>query len=249
LGPVPHVSQDVDAVTVEFRQSRGGPVVTALMADASLGDIGTAYPWRTFRWYMGQKHYSGWYWSTTDQCSVIYESRLELCRLLYADFDLAVRHIVAQPFLLKSAVKGVVRRHVPDFLLITEAGPLVVDVKPKNKLAEATVADTLAWTRAAIESRGWSYEVWGEPLAVELNNLRFLSGFRRAQQFRPELVSELRNADLDNVSIGAATEGLAGWPRPLVRSTLLHLLWLQYFHVDLSRPLSASHILAPGAAR
>ena len=53
LGPVPHVSQDVDAVTVEFRQSRGGPVVTALMADASLGDIGTAYPWRTFRWYMG----------------------------------------------------------------------------------------------------------------------------------------------------------------------------------------------------
>ena len=78
-----------------------------------------------------------------------------------------------------SAVKGVVRRHVPDFLLITEAGPLVVDVKPKNKLAEATVADTLAWTRAAIESRGWSYEVWGEPLAVELNNLRFLSGFRR----------------------------------------------------------------------
>ena len=51
-------------MTVEFRQSRGGPVVTALMADASLGDIGTAYPWRTFRWYMGQKHYSGWYWST-----------------------------------------------------------------------------------------------------------------------------------------------------------------------------------------
>ena len=57
-------------MTVEFRQSRGGPVVTALMADASLGDIGTAYPWRTFRWYMGQKHYSGWYWSTTDQQQV-----------------------------------------------------------------------------------------------------------------------------------------------------------------------------------
>ena len=89
-------------MTVEFRQSRGGPVVTALMADASLGDIGTAYPWRTFRWYMGQKHYSGWYWSTTDQCSVIYESRLELCRLLYADFDLAVRHIVAAAVLASS---------------------------------------------------------------------------------------------------------------------------------------------------
>jgi hypothetical protein len=82
-----------------------------------------------------------------------------------------------------------------------------------------------------------------------LNNRRFLSGFRRAWQFREDLVADLRREDLDNVSIGEAMEGLPGWPRPLVRSTLLHLLWLQYFHVDLSQPLSASHILTPGAAR
>ena len=249
LGPVRRDSQDVDTVTVEFRRSRGGVVVTALMADASLDDISTACPWRTFRWYEGQRHYSGWYWSATDQCSVIYESRLEQCRLLYADFDLSVSHILAQPFMLRARVKSVGCQHVPDYLLITENGPVVVDVKPKDKLEDPVVASTLAWTRAAIESRGWSYEVWSEPPAVELNNLRFLSGFRRARQFRQELVSELRNTDLDNVSIGAATEGLAGWRRPLVRSTLLHLVWLQYFHVDLSRPLSASHILTPGAAR
>jgi hypothetical protein len=59
MGPVPRDSQDPDAVTVKFRQSRGGPVVTALIADASLDDISTAYPWRTFRWYKQQKHYSG----------------------------------------------------------------------------------------------------------------------------------------------------------------------------------------------
>jgi hypothetical protein len=37
---------------------------------------------------------------------VIYESRLELARLLFADFDESVRHIVAQPFLLKAYVAG-----------------------------------------------------------------------------------------------------------------------------------------------
>ncbi|MEV0990843.1 hypothetical protein [Streptomyces sp. NPDC049949] len=66
-----------------------------------LGLLRTARPWRTFRWHQGQKHYSGTYWSSTLRDHVIYESRLELGRLLFADFAPEVRHIVAQPFLLK----------------------------------------------------------------------------------------------------------------------------------------------------
>lgn len=46
-----------------------------------------AVPWRTFRWHRDQKHYSGFYWSATMRDHVIYESRLELARLLLADFD------------------------------------------------------------------------------------------------------------------------------------------------------------------
>jgi hypothetical protein len=41
-----------------------------------------ALPWRTFRWYNGQLHYPGTYWSATEAAHVIYESRLELSRLL-----------------------------------------------------------------------------------------------------------------------------------------------------------------------
>jgi hypothetical protein len=52
-------------------------------------------PWRVFRWYYGQSHYSGSYWSSTMSAHVIYESRLELARLLVADFDQSVNHIVA----------------------------------------------------------------------------------------------------------------------------------------------------------
>ncbi len=113
-----------------------------------------AEPWRTFRWYMGQKHYSGSYWSCTQSDHVIYESRLELARLLYADFDRDVAGIVAQPFLLRAEVDGALRRHIPDYLLATGEGPLVVDVKPRHRVARPEHAFTFAWTREAVEARG-----------------------------------------------------------------------------------------------
>lgn len=77
-------------------------------------------PWRTFRWREGQKHYSGLYWSSTMRDHVVYESRLELTRLLYADFDQVVTGVFAQPFLLSTTVDGRRRRHVPDFLVMRE---------------------------------------------------------------------------------------------------------------------------------
>lgn len=83
---------------------------------------------RTFRWCKGQKHYSGTYWSATAGDHVIYESRLELGRLLFADFHPGVRHIVARPFLIKAEVQGELRRHIPDYPLLTDGAPVVVAV-------------------------------------------------------------------------------------------------------------------------
>ena len=153
-------------MTVRFRQIRGGVVVTAPMAGASLEGLSTAYPWRTFRWYKGQKHYLGWYWVYDGSVFCDLRISVRTVALLYADFDLSVRHIVAQPGLLTSSVKGVARQHIPDYLLITKTGPLVADVKPRDKVNDPLVADTLTWTRAAIEGRGWTYEVWSEPPTV-----------------------------------------------------------------------------------
>ncbi len=83
---------------------------------------------------------------------VIYESRLELACLLFAGFDVSVRHISAQPFLLEAEVAGAVRKHIPDYLLATDAGPLVVDVKPQHR---ATTRRGKAWpARRAVRSSG-----------------------------------------------------------------------------------------------
>ena len=57
---------------------------------------------------------------------VIYESRLELSRLLFADFDPSVRAIVAQPFLLQTVVEEAAhdaRVELPaDVALVQELG-------------------------------------------------------------------------------------------------------------------------------
>ena len=79
-------------------------------------DLYEAAPWRTFRWYYGKRHYSGSYWSATQRDHVIYQSRLESAGLLFADYDQSVRHIVAQPFQLKTQVDGQSHKHVPDCL-------------------------------------------------------------------------------------------------------------------------------------
>lgn len=110
-------------------------------------------PWRTFRWRHGQKHYSGTYWSSTMRDHVIYESRLELTRLLYADFDPDVTAVYAQPFLLSTTVDDRLRRHVPDFLVLRDKDvPLVVDVKPRHLLARPKVNFALEWAREAVLS-------------------------------------------------------------------------------------------------
>lgn len=69
---------------------------------------------------------------------------------------------------------GKLRKHIPDYLLITEQGPMAVDVKPLRRLSKPEVAFTFDWTRRVVESRGGRYEVWSEPPTAQLENIRFL---------------------------------------------------------------------------
>ncbi|MFZ3595745.1 TnsA-like heteromeric transposase endonuclease subunit [Streptomyces sp. BH104] len=234
---------DSVTATVSIRQQRGAVVEDRDWATSPVDLLQSARPWRTFRWYKGQKHYSGTYWSATMRDHVIYESRLELSRLLFADFDPSVRGIVAQPFLLKTVLEGKVRRHIPDYLLLTGQTPVVVDVKPLHRLSKPEVGFTFSWTRQVVESRGWKYEVWSEPPAVELGNIRFLAGYRRDWLFSAEVLDELRDADLDGLRLGQAAECLPNRPEPQVRAAVHHLLWIQALVTELGRPLGPSHIL------
>jgi hypothetical protein len=240
----------VKSVVMSVRREDGGTDEHRVWPASPTEVFGSAVPWRTFRWHEGQRHYSGSYWCAMTSGHVIYESRLELARLLYADFDRSVRSVVAQPFLLQAQVDGVAGRHIPDFLLLREGGvPLVVEVKPRRLVDTPKVAFCLGWARQLVEAHGWGFEVWSEPPEAELANLRFLAGYRRAWLFDVGLLGEIRGrGDLDGVAFGEAVRSFPHQPAPLVRSAVLHLLWEQFFTTDLRTPLRASHRLRRSAA-
>jgi hypothetical protein len=234
---------------VSVRGADGSAVESRSWDTVPLEALVSAMPWRTFRWHLGQRHYSGTFWSSTQRDHVIYESRLELAMLLAADFDPSVSRIVAQPFLLCADVGAATRRHVPDYLLVTDAGPVVVDVKPRHRLDRPEVAHTFAWTREVVRRRGWRFDVRSEPPPIRLENLRFLAGYRRDWLFDPTLLAELQAADLHGRNLEEAFGCLPGWPTPLVRSAVLHLIWSGHFVVDLDQRLSGSHALSMGTVR
>ncbi|MFB7654193.1 MULTISPECIES: TnsA-like heteromeric transposase endonuclease subunit [unclassified Streptomyces] len=166
------------AATVSVRRQNGQVVEDRLWGTEPIKSLASAMPWRTFRWYKGQKHYSGTYWSATMRDHVIYESRLELSRLLFADFDPSVRGIVAQPFLLKTVLEGKVRRHIPDYLLLTRQVSVVVDVKPLHRLSKPEWRSPSAGlggrsnhgggrTRSGASLRLWNWRTSGSWRAIE----------------------------------------------------------------------------------
>lgn len=145
---------------VSFRDAVGRESEAGLTL-VSAEVLAAGRPWRVFRWRQGQAHYSGWYWSATTGGHVVYESRLELARLLLADFDPEVAMVAAQPFLVTAPSGGRVRRHVPDFLVISrDGGVRVVNVKPADQLELPKVADALAWAGEVFAARGWEHEIW-----------------------------------------------------------------------------------------
>lgn len=208
-------------------------------------DVTGLVPWRCFRSHRGQRHYSGAYWSTTTGEHVGYESRLELARLLFADMDPTVAWIVAQPFRMVAEIDGKQRSHVPDYLMsMVDGSFVVVDVKPSRRLDDPAVRFTFDWARETVADCSWGFEVFSEPDRVLLGNVRFLAGYRRGWLFDADRVAAVDQAVADGMSIGEAERALASSSDPRsVRPVLMHLLWSGRLRTDLTRPLSAMHML------
>ncbi len=218
------------------------------MANARLRLFDSAIPWREFRWYKGQRHFSGTYWSATMGAPVGYESRLEHANLLVVDFDPQVRWILSQPFLLEGDDRGTTRRHIPDFLIAhVDESVCVIDVKPAEKLSLPKVRDSLGWSRRVIEAHGWEYRVLSEPDPTLLANVQFLAGYRRRFQFVDTEIAAavelLRTPQTFNEAVRAVIP-IAGGHR-FARALVLHLLWSRQLKTDLGRQLSGMSLLDP----
>jgi hypothetical protein len=238
------VDLDLGSAAVSYRPAAGKERCRS--ADrVSLAALFEAVPWRTFRSYYGQRHYSGSWWSSTMRDHVIYESRLELSRLVLADFDPVVRRIVAQPFMMTATVQGHSRRHILDYLWDTADGPVVVDVVRAERLTHPDTELLCRWTRAVVEACGWDYRVLSEPPSVRLDGVAFLAGYRRDWLINAVILREMRSRidDLAGLTIAEAEAEFVAHPRPLVRAALMHMLWSHELLIDLDKPLRPAAVL------
>lgn len=221
----------------------GAEVTTTTWSELSPELVETACPWRTVRHAHGHSHHPGWAWSERAGRHVMFESRLELARLIEAEFDLSVRNIKEQPFLLTIRTEsGRLRRHIPDFLLLhLDRPPLLVNVKPPGWESNDRVREVFdAVERLSVE-RGWSYETWTGSNRLRRINLDWLAGYRRRATV-PATDEEL-DALLALVA-GPRTIGqLEAEGARLVaecRPAILHLLWTRALSIDIDQPLDVT---------
>jgi hypothetical protein len=230
---------------VEYRSGRGEFVETTLDLVAT-PDLIEGMPVREFRVYKGRRHYSGWYFSTTMNRFVVYESRLELARILLADFNPRVVGIAAQPLRLVGADGGRVRRHVPDLLLVDrDGGVLVVDVKAPERVAQENNQRVFAWTRRIVATRGWGFEVWAREDATVLANVRFLANYRLPSRMDASLVPDVLARVAEGTTMMAVEQAMSATPKALVRPVVLHLVWTGQLATDLSAPLGLLSPITP----
>jgi hypothetical protein len=247
----------MDTADSRSAKQQGEPVAWVRFADDStraipvsrlwLRDFEGSVPWRKLRSRHGQQHLSGSHWVATTGGHVIYESRLELARLLLADFDPDITAIYAQPLRLVAMVDGRRRAHVPDFLLASASGMVrVVNVKPADRLAKPKIAEALAWPGALVERHGWRYEIWSGCDPVVLDNVHFLAAYRRPGIVAGEAIEQAWAAVRDGEQLAVAEHRLAvahDQPPQAIRPALLALLWSARLVTDLTRPLSGASIL------
>lgn len=242
-----NAGQRASGVRVTYRVGSGAAADTTLDR-LRVDEVIAGLPVREFRWYKGRRHYSGWYWCATGQRLVVYESRLELARIMLADFDPAVIAVAAQPFRLIGRDGSRVRRHVPDVLLAgADGGVTVVDVKAPGKRADPEVRAVMEWTRQVAALRGWAFEEWYGAAPRLLENVRFLAGYRRRGLIDEQLIPAVLEAAGEPSPVAGVERRVSAHPA-LVRPVVLHLLWSGELVTDMGRPLGGDSVIWPRAA-
>ena len=114
-----------------------------------------------------------------------------------------------------------------------------------SQLDRDAVQFLCAWTRAIIESRGWTYTVVSEPDHTYLANIRFLAGYRRGWLINQEVLGELRarSEQLGGRAIAEFEASLTAYPKPLIRPALMHLLWCHELEAALRQQLRPATVL------
>jgi hypothetical protein len=193
-------------------------------------------PVRSFPSYRGQRNFPGWWWSSTLERHVGYESWLERDHLMLLDFDPQVTAFASQPFWLSWPAGDRIRRHVPDFFVRRVDGVgVVVDVRADDRIEPAD-AEAFEATAVACDAVGWEFRRVGALGPVFAANARWLSRYRHPRSGRREdLADRLLEVFAQPTPLFDAAERVGD--RLLVLPVLYHLLWSRVLDADLGGAL------------
>ena len=225
-------------ITVTFVDYHDRVSESVPLSRANFPDFSGLRSVRKINAHKRQQHLPGYYWFSSIDVLVPYESRLEMFSLMDLDFSAEVVGVVSQPLMLHFRRRSKTVRHVPDFLVCRGDGALsLVDVKRRVLGERSDIRRVFEWTEGACASLGWGYEVRHEPDDVYLSNLKWLAGYRRRPP-RFELYAEpLLQTCAEGMS--SIRELLSIANPVLVRPALFHLLWRRVLAVDMTKLLAA----------
>jgi hypothetical protein len=177
----------------------------------------------------GQHNTPGYFWFSTLNQHVYYESYDEKCQLLCLDFEGRTTAILDQPFMLHWEK----RAHIPDFFGVNSGNKIfVIDVKRQRFLSDPDVIESFNTTRTVLREFGWDYSIRSELEPQYLENLNWLAGYRKPP---PHLaccveptIDKLINGELE---LDVLMHGLGN--ELLVRPVIFHLLWSRILTTDL----------------
>jgi hypothetical protein len=219
---------------VAIWRSAGSEVVYPVR-DLSAASVAGREPFRRFTWRTRQRHRPGLQYLVSTGRHHGFESLAEQRFLLALDFVGGLVDVLAQPFELRFHTLAGVRRHIPDFLAVTESGCWLVDVRPGDRVEEQDRVAFAAAREAALAC-GWRYLVVPGWRRHVMGTLDALSAQRRPLDDRLGLQERLRGG------VGSGPVGfgelVAATPLPVVaRAHALHLIWHRLLGIDLAQPL------------
>ncbi|MEU1891191.1 TnsA-like heteromeric transposase endonuclease subunit [Streptomyces pristinaespiralis] len=219
--------------------------VTIPVRDLADVDVARTVPVRRFTWRTDQHHRPGLEYLVATGRHHAFESREEECLLLVADFATRLVEALSQPFRLRFSADGRPVQHTPDFLLLTQAGLFLIDVRPAGRIRPSDAVKFAATAEMAL-SAGWWYGVITGWRGHVLSIVDAVSAQRRTLTNVLGIQDQLREAAADGpLQYGELAEQCSV---PAVgRAHALHLVWRRHLGLDMSVPFGDTSLvrLAP----
>jgi hypothetical protein len=228
--------------TVTYRH--GSTEVTETVADVSPAELLSSDPIRTNTWHARTTTRSGLHFLASTGRLQAHESLFERDLLVVLDFD-AVTAVASQPFTLTWHDGQRYRKHTPDFMIVADGAPTVVNCRPAA-LVKDRLLENCAAVAAVCLSRGWAQAL--------------VTGYPRPPFTVVSTVGATRNCDdphgygediLERLAADGPSEfaRLAdAFPSPVIaRAIVQRLIWDREVSVNLSRLLADDSTVAlPG---